>query len=114
MQQPSSLRTETLILKVTLATEDVEPGAAALLLATSIRRIASLTISARTSTPLLEVPGKFSVERVRLDVNLDSDPNCGAAYNAAVDDTALGFVNGCSQTNPSNSVAKPNSAPVCN
>ncbi|RBA22053.1 hypothetical protein FPRO05_00400 [Fusarium proliferatum] len=40
-----------------------------------------------------------------------SDPNCGAAYNAAVDDTALGFANGCSQTNPSNSVAKPNSAP---
>ncbi|KAF5630991.1 uncharacterized protein FTJAE_8071 [Fusarium tjaetaba] len=41
-----------------------------------------------------------------------SDPNCGAAYNAAVDDTALGFANGCSQTNPSNSVAKPNSAPL--
>ncbi|KAF5545434.1 hypothetical protein FPHYL_10739 [Fusarium phyllophilum] len=43
-----------------------------------------------------------------------SDPNCGAAYNAAVDDTVLGFANGCSQTNPSNSVAKPSSAPVCN
>ncbi|KAF9775878.1 hypothetical protein IL306_005986 [Fusarium sp. DS 682] len=42
-----------------------------------------------------------------------SDPNCGAAFNAAVDDTALGFANGCSQTNPSNGVAKPNSAPVC-
>ncbi|KAF5231168.1 hypothetical protein ACHAPM_002806 [Fusarium culmorum] len=42
-----------------------------------------------------------------------SDPNCGAAFNAAVDDTALGFANGCSQTNPSNGVAKPNGAPVC-
>lgn len=49
-----------LIRTVTLVTEDVEPGAAALLLATSIHRIASPTISARTSTPLPEVLGKFS------------------------------------------------------
>ncbi|KAF5024393.1 hypothetical protein F66182_3479 [Fusarium sp. NRRL 66182] len=42
-----------------------------------------------------------------------SDPNCGAAFNAAVDDTALGLANGCSQTNPSNGVARPNGAPVC-
>ncbi|KIL87444.1 hypothetical protein FAVG1_09150 [Fusarium avenaceum] len=42
-----------------------------------------------------------------------SDPNCGAAFNSAVDDTTLGLANGCSQTNPSNGVSKPNSAPVC-
>ncbi|TQN71911.1 hypothetical protein CSHISOI_03591 [Colletotrichum shisoi] len=42
-----------------------------------------------------------------------SDPNCGAAYNAAVDDTALGAVNGCGQTNPSNSVSKPSTKPTC-
>ncbi|KAK1676227.1 hypothetical protein BDP55DRAFT_767942 [Colletotrichum godetiae] len=42
-----------------------------------------------------------------------SDPNCGAAYNAAVDDTALGALNGCGQTNPSNAVSKPSTQPVC-
>ncbi|CCF44160.1 hypothetical protein CH063_03261 [Colletotrichum higginsianum] len=42
-----------------------------------------------------------------------SDPDCGAAYNAAVDDTALGAVNGCGQTNPSNSVSKPSTRPTC-
>ncbi|VUC37986.1 unnamed protein product [Clonostachys rosea] len=42
-----------------------------------------------------------------------SDPNCGAAYNAAVDDTLLGVANGCGQTNPSNSVQKPSSQPIC-
>ncbi|GAB7327931.1 hypothetical protein MBLNU13_g11704t1 [Cladosporium sp. NU13] len=42
-----------------------------------------------------------------------SDPNCGAAFNAAVDDTAFGVANGCGQTNPSNSVAKPSVQPVC-
>ncbi|KAF4450440.1 hypothetical protein F53441_6439 [Fusarium austroafricanum] len=42
-----------------------------------------------------------------------SDPNCGAAFSAAVDDTAFGLANGCSQTNPSNGVAKPNGVPVC-
>ncbi|KAM0287143.1 hypothetical protein ACHAO9_007901 [Fusarium lateritium] len=42
-----------------------------------------------------------------------SDPNCGAAYNSAVDDTTLGLANGCSQSNPSNGVSKPSSAPVC-
>ncbi|KZL70461.1 hydrolytic enzyme protein [Colletotrichum tofieldiae] len=42
-----------------------------------------------------------------------SDPNCGAAYNAAVDDTALGAINGCGQTNPSNAVSKPSTKPSC-
>ncbi|KAE8310294.1 hypothetical protein BDV41DRAFT_397324 [Aspergillus transmontanensis] len=42
-----------------------------------------------------------------------SDPNCGDAYNAAVDDTVGGLVAGCSQTNPSNSVSPPNSSPLC-
>ncbi|KAF3360703.1 hypothetical protein VdG1_04905 [Verticillium dahliae VDG1] len=40
-----------------------------------------------------------------------SDPNCGAAYNAAVDDTAFGTLNGCGRTNPSNAVSKPSTRP---
>lgn len=42
-----------------------------------------------------------------------SDPNCGAAYNAAVDDTTLGVANGCGKTNPSNGVSKPSGQPTC-
>ncbi|KAL2870548.1 uncharacterized protein BJX67DRAFT_377905 [Aspergillus lucknowensis] len=42
-----------------------------------------------------------------------SDPNCGAAYDAAVDDTLLGAVSGCSQSNPSNEVSKPTIGPAC-
>jgi hypothetical protein len=42
-----------------------------------------------------------------------SDPNCGAAYNAAVGDTALGIANGCGRTNPSNAVSKPSDKPIC-
>ncbi|KAL1589755.1 hypothetical protein WHR41_01452 [Cladosporium halotolerans] len=42
-----------------------------------------------------------------------SDPNCGAAYNDAVDDTAFGTVRGCGRTNPNNGVAKPSNRPVC-
>ncbi|OGM45362.1 hypothetical protein ABOM_005584 [Aspergillus bombycis] len=41
------------------------------------------------------------------------DPNCGNAYNAAVDDFAGGLVAGCSQTNPTSSASPPNSGPVC-
>ena len=50
---------------------------------------------------------------LRLIANEDSDPNCGAAFNAAVDDTAFGLANGCGHTNPSNSVSKPSGQPVC-
>lgn len=58
---------------------------------------------------------KFVIWRVKQGfiANENSDPSCGKAYNAAVDDTALGLANGCSQTNPSNAVAKPGGAPVC-
>ncbi|KAI5371029.1 hypothetical protein Slin14017_G019080 [Septoria linicola] len=42
-----------------------------------------------------------------------SDANCGAAFNSAIDDTALGVANGCGQTNPSNSVSPPSSRPQC-
>ncbi|KAK4210537.1 hypothetical protein QBC37DRAFT_474975 [Rhypophila decipiens] len=42
-----------------------------------------------------------------------SDPNCGPAFNAAVDDTALGAINGCGQTNPSNPISPPSAQPVC-
>ena len=42
-----------------------------------------------------------------------SDANCGAAFNAAVDDTLGGLVAGCSRTNPSNAASKPSTQPVC-
>ena len=42
-----------------------------------------------------------------------SDPNCGAAYNAAIDDTTFGVANGCGKSNPSNSVSKPSGQPTC-
>jgi len=44
---------------------------------------------------------------------LNSDPNCGAAYTAASDDTLTGLTNGCGQTNPSNSAVAPSTSPVC-
>ncbi|KAF7880191.1 uncharacterized protein EAF01_012052 [Botrytis porri] len=42
-----------------------------------------------------------------------SDANCGSAYTAAEDDYLLGGVDGCSQTNPSNSAVVPTTKPVC-
>jgi hypothetical protein len=42
-----------------------------------------------------------------------SDANCGAAFNAAVDDTVLGVGSGCGQTNPSLAAAAPGGSPVC-
>jgi hypothetical protein len=42
-----------------------------------------------------------------------SDPNCGAAYNAAIDDTTFGVANGCGKSNPSNPVSKPSGQPTC-
>ena len=42
-----------------------------------------------------------------------SDPNCGRAFDAAIDDTSVGFAHGCSQKNPKNPVVAPNIAPVC-
>lgn len=41
------------------------------------------------------------------------DPNCGAAFWAAVKDTILGFAYGCSQTNPIKLVEVPTVQPVC-
>lgn len=79
------------------------------------RKTVSLMISARTSTTQVAVRGRtwllppFGTTAA----DLTSDPNCGAAYNAAVDDTALGIANGCGRTNPSNSVSKPSGQPVC-
>lgn len=43
----------------------------------------------------------------------NSDPNCGDAYDAAVDDTLLGLAYGCSQTNPTNAVSAPTNTPTC-
>ncbi|KAK6611234.1 hypothetical protein H4I95_02030 [Botrytis cinerea] len=42
-----------------------------------------------------------------------SDANCGSAYTAAEDDYLLGGVDGCTQTNPSNSAVAPTTKPVC-
>ncbi|KAK8210715.1 hypothetical protein IWZ01DRAFT_291098 [Phyllosticta capitalensis] len=42
-----------------------------------------------------------------------SDANCGAAFEAAEDDFLLGVVNGCGQTNPSNSAVAPSTSPAC-
>ena len=44
---------------------------------------------------------------------MSSDPNCGAAFNAAIDDTVGGAVAGCGQTNPSNAALKPSTSPTC-
>ncbi|KAF2852514.1 hypothetical protein T440DRAFT_29429 [Plenodomus tracheiphilus IPT5] len=42
-----------------------------------------------------------------------SDPNCGAAFSAAVDDTIGGAAAGCGQTNPVNAVVRPSTRPIC-
>ncbi|EDU44064.1 hypothetical protein PtrSN002B_010820 [Pyrenophora tritici-repentis] len=42
-----------------------------------------------------------------------SDRNCGAAYNAAIDDTIGGAAAGCGQTNPSNAAVRPSTSPTC-
>ncbi|OJJ42303.1 hypothetical protein ASPZODRAFT_77270 [Penicilliopsis zonata CBS 506.65] len=42
-----------------------------------------------------------------------SDPNCGAAYVAAEDDFLFGYIDGCSQTNPTEAVVKPTTTPTC-
>lgn len=46
-------------------------------------------------------------------VLIGSDPNCGGAYDAAVDDTLLGVASGCSQENPDEGVAVPKGVPEC-
>ena len=42
-----------------------------------------------------------------------SDPNCGKAYQAAVDDTLAGYAYGCSQANPVVPAVAPSVQPVC-
>ncbi|KAJ4425117.1 hypothetical protein N0V82_000172 [Gnomoniopsis sp. IMI 355080] len=41
-----------------------------------------------------------------------SDPNCGTAYEAAIDDYLYGEVDGCSQVNPSDPVDPPTTLPL--
>ncbi|KAJ5396618.1 hypothetical protein N7509_004731 [Penicillium cosmopolitanum] len=41
------------------------------------------------------------------------DPNCGAAYDAAIDDTLFGVTSGCSQENPTEQIKKPATSPIC-
>ncbi|EFQ84856.1 hypothetical protein PTT_20350 [Pyrenophora teres f. teres 0-1] len=41
------------------------------------------------------------------------DRNCGAGYNAAIDDTIGGAAAGCGQTNPSNAAVRPSTSPTC-
>ena len=42
-----------------------------------------------------------------------SDPNCGAAYKAAEDDTVLGLIDRCGQANPSIAPMVPTVTPMC-
>lgn len=82
------------------------------------RKIAIRMTSAPISTAQAAVQGMlifpfFSIDNC-VAANKASDPNCGAAFNAAVDDTAFGSINGCGRTNPSNAVVKPSGQPVCN
>ena len=44
---------------------------------------------------------------------LNSDPNCGAAFTAAEDDTILGLIEGCGQSNPTIAPLTPTMKPVC-
>lgn len=71
----------------------------------------------RGSTMLVVVRGRFFCEkkysRWFLADTVSSDPNCGAAYNAAIDDTISGAVVGCGQTNPLTTVVRPNTKPTC-
>ncbi|KAH8645807.1 hypothetical protein BX600DRAFT_519377 [Xylariales sp. PMI_506] len=46
-------------------------------------------------------------------VNDGDDPNCGNAYDAASDDTLLGAIDGCGQTNPTVKVSRPTHTPSC-
>lgn len=81
-----------------------------------IHKTASRMMSARGSRMPVVVQGEFSYASVfarRMLIFLFSDANCGAAFNSAIDDTALGVANGCGQTNPSNSVSPPNTRPQC-
>ncbi|KAF9701052.1 hypothetical protein EKO04_000123 [Ascochyta lentis] len=48
-----------------------------------------------------------------LRLTASRDANCGAAYDAAVDDTLLGAATGCGQTNPSNAASRPSTNPTC-
>ncbi|KAI1331768.1 hypothetical protein F5Y16DRAFT_243491 [Xylariaceae sp. FL0255] len=41
------------------------------------------------------------------------DANCGTDYVAAEDDFLLGLVDGCSQTNPSETAVAPTTTPTC-
>lgn len=50
-------------------------------------------------------------QMANLHATANSDKNCGAAFNAATDDTLSGSA--CRKSNPSNAVAPPSNRPVC-
>ncbi len=101
----------------TAVTAAAEQAAQAPHSATYMHRIASRTMCVRGLTMLVAVRGKFSwrkkYERGFLADTVSSDPNCGAAYNAAVDDTIGGAAAGCGQMNPSNAAVRPSTRPTC-
>lgn len=77
-------------------------------------------MSVRTSIMLLAVRSEWFLlfsHRIRKESlgtqSISSDPNCGAAFKAAEDDTALGLFRGCSATNPSVAAKAPTVSPVC-
>lgn len=80
------------------------------------RRIVGLMIFARGLIMRVEALGSYHATtscNFWLTGLFASDANCGDAYDAAVDDTAFGVVNGCGRTNPSNVASAPRTKPVC-
>lgn len=94
---------------------DVELVARGSRWAMRIRKIASHTMSARGSIMLVVARGESLVLFGYLlkHAKCPSDPNCGAAFNAAADDTIAGTASGCGKTNPNNAAVRPNTSPVC-
>jgi hypothetical protein len=82
---------------------------------TPTRKTVSRMTFALTSTMQVAARGLSSalLSSNEAGANDVSDPNCGAAYNAAVDDTTFGVANGCGKSNPSNGVSKPSGQPTC-
>jgi hypothetical protein len=47
------------------------------------------------------------------ELRSNSDPNCGAAYTAAIDDTLYGALGGCSGANPTSLALPPTRSSIC-
>jgi hypothetical protein len=47
------------------------------------------------------------------ELRSNSDPNCGAAYTAAIDDMLYGALGGCSGANPTSLALPPTRSSIC-